>query len=163
MSIAGIHLPTCGKDEWLTPPWLIGSLGHFDLDPCSPVVRPWATAEKHFTINDDGLAQAWSGRVFCNPPYGNKTGLWLGKCAEHKNATALVYARTETADWFEKIWPVAHSVLFIKGRLFFHHVDGSKADHNSGGPSALIAFDEANGWALAGSNIAGKLIRLKFD
>lgn len=163
MSIAGIHSPTCGKDEWLTPPWLIDSLGHFDLDPCSPIVRPWATAEKHFTINDDGLAQTWSGRVFCNPPYGKKTGLWLSKCAEHKNAIALIYARTETTDWFDKIWPVAHSILFIKGRLFFHHVDGSRADDNSGGPSALIAFDGANGRALAGSNIAGKFIRLKFD
>ena len=32
-----------GKDEWLTPPEIIKSLGEFDLDPCSPINRPWAT------------------------------------------------------------------------------------------------------------------------
>lgn len=39
----GSHtLPNQGsKDEWLTPPGIIKSLGEFDLDPCAPVKRPW--------------------------------------------------------------------------------------------------------------------------
>jgi hypothetical protein len=39
-----------GKDEWLTPPEIIKSLGEFDLDPCSPINRPWDTAKNHYTI-----------------------------------------------------------------------------------------------------------------
>lgn len=59
-----------GKDEWLTPPEIIKALGQFDLDPCAPVVRPWDTAERHYSIKDNGLMLPWSGRVWCNPPYG---------------------------------------------------------------------------------------------
>ena len=62
------------KDEWLTPPDLLEKLGTFDLDPCSPIVRPWDTAKHHYTIHDDGLSQTWFGRVWCNPPYGLKSG-----------------------------------------------------------------------------------------
>ena len=57
-----------GKDEWLTPPELVSALGKFDLDPCSPINRPWDTAKKHYTILDDGLTQPWDGKVWCNPP-----------------------------------------------------------------------------------------------
>ena len=52
------------KDEWLTPPDIIKGLGDFDLDPCSPIERPWDTAKKHYCILDDGLKQDWEGRVF---------------------------------------------------------------------------------------------------
>ena len=51
-------------------PEIVSALGPFDLDPCSPVNRPWPTAAQHFTVRDDGLAQAWHGRVWCNPPFG---------------------------------------------------------------------------------------------
>ena len=42
------------NDEWLTPPAIIEKLGTFDLDPCSPIKRPWSTASNHFTVEDDG-------------------------------------------------------------------------------------------------------------
>jgi hypothetical protein len=45
---------TVNNDTWLTPPELIQSLGIFDLDPCSPINRPWDTAKKHYTVNDNG-------------------------------------------------------------------------------------------------------------
>lgn len=60
-------------DEWLTPPAIIDALGPFDLDPASPIERPWPTAARHYTIEDDGLAQPWAGMVWCNPPYGRET------------------------------------------------------------------------------------------
>ncbi|WP_223160903.1 phage N-6-adenine-methyltransferase [Salinicola aestuarinus] len=84
------------KDEWLTPPSILEALGSFDLDPCSPVERPWDTASEHLTLHDDGLSAAWRGRVWLNPPYGRETGLWLEKLAEHGDGIALVFARTET-------------------------------------------------------------------
>ena len=34
--MTGVHSHSMGKDEWLTPPEIIYSLGEFDLDPCSP-------------------------------------------------------------------------------------------------------------------------------
>jgi hypothetical protein len=55
-----------GKSELLTPPELIKALGQFDLDPCSPVNRPWQTALNHYTILEDGLLQRWFGRVWLN-------------------------------------------------------------------------------------------------
>ena len=57
------------KDEWLTPPAILSHLGEFDLDPCSPITRPWDIAKEHYNINDNGLRKEWFGRVFCNPPY----------------------------------------------------------------------------------------------
>lgn len=53
------------KDEWLTPPEIIESLGPFDLDPCAPVNPPWKMADRHYTIKDNGLMQPWAGRVWC--------------------------------------------------------------------------------------------------
>jgi len=153
--MTGIHKPVAEKDEWLTPPEIMQSLGDFDLDPCSPVCRPWDTAKKHLSINDNGLLKEWSGRVWCNPPYGRETGKWLARCSEHKNATALIFARTETKDWVNFVWRKAHSILFIHGRLYFYHVDGSRAKSNSGAPSALISYNEENSRMLAKSKIEG--------
>ena len=51
------------NDEWLTPPEIIKSLGEFDLDPCSPINRPWDTAKKHYSKLDNGFTKKWYGRV----------------------------------------------------------------------------------------------------
>ena len=147
-----------GKDEWLTPPWLIKSLGLFDLDPCSPIVRPWDTAINHYSVEDDGLSSPWFGRVFCNPPYGDQARKWLLKCAEHGNCIALTFARTETKMFFDSVWDRADAVLFIKGRLRFYHVDGTQGD-SAGAPSVLIAYGESNAEILKNSGIEGKFLR----
>ncbi|MDP2141309.1 MAG: DNA N-6-adenine-methyltransferase [Gammaproteobacteria bacterium] len=149
------------KDEWLTPPHIIAALGEFDLDPCSPINRPWPTAAAHYTILDNGLQMPWHGRVWCNPPYGLEAAQWLARCADHGNAIALVFARTETRMFFDHVWPEAHAVLFIEGRLHFHHVDGTRAKANSGAPSVLIAYGAINAADLRRIKIPGKFIRLK--
>ena len=96
---------------------LIRALGPFELDPCAPVVRPWPTANHHFTILDDGLSQQWFGRVWLNPPYGPHTGTWLERLAKHGNGVGLVFARTETRTWFDWIWNAADAVLFLEAEL----------------------------------------------
>lgn len=166
MSIGGHHSPVAGKDEWLTPPEIIQATGPYDLDPFSPFFsRPWDTAKKHFSVVDDGLEQEWEGRVWCNPPYGRETIHALRRCSEHGNATALVFARTETLAWERYVWECAHSVFFFYGRLHFHHVDGTRAPCNSGGPSALICYDKFNServvLALRAGLIRGKFVPLK--
>jgi len=148
-----------GKDEWLTPPSIIKALGEFDLDPCSPIVRPWDTAKKHFNVNDNGLMQDWGGRVWCNPPYGNYAESWLEKCAMHGNAICLTFARTETKMFFRCVWDMADAVLFIKGRLKFFHVDGTEGD-SAGAPSVLIAYGKNNVEILRDCKIKGKFIEL---
>lgn len=148
------------KDEWLTPPEILKKLGSFDLDPCAPVNRPWDTAEKHFTINDNGLSKEWVGRVWCNPPYGKFTGQWLNKLSEHGNGIALIFARTETKLFFDYVWYNADAILFIEGRLYFHHVCGQRAKANSGAPSVLIAYGVENVQRLENSGIPGKFLKL---
>lgn len=148
-----------GKDEWLTPPGIIQSLGQFDLDPCSPIVRPWDTAVKHYNQNDGGLNCEWNGRVWCNPPYGKETAIWLKKCSEYGNAIALTFARTETKMFFDCVWDRATAVLFIKGRLKFHHVSGKQGD-SAGAPSVLIAYGKKNAEILRDSDIKGRFIWL---
>jgi hypothetical protein len=139
-----------GKDEWLTPPHILYALGSFDLDPCAPVNRPWPTADEHYTILDNGLSKPWHGRVWCNPPYGIEAEKWLARLADHGRGTALIYARTETDMFFTQVWEKATALLFLRGRLFFHHVNGIRAAYNSGGPSVLIAYGKQD------ANILGK-------
>ena len=158
MSIGSHHSAKAKTIEWLTPPHIIKSLGIFDLDPCSPLIRPWDTAYKHYTIKDDGLKKPWRGRVWCNPPYGNETEKWLTRCAEHGNAIALIYARTETKMFFQSVWGKASALLFLKGRLHFHFPDGSRCKANSGGPSVLIAYGSASAESLKSSGIPGAYI-----
>ena len=149
------------KDEWLTPPEIIQSLGQFDLDPCAPILRPWNMAKEHFTIEDNGLLKQWSGRVWCNPPYGLQASEWLDKLSNHGNGIALIFARTETRMFFEYVWKKATAVKFLEGRLYFHHVDGSKAKANAGAPSVLIAYGNDNARILNESKVNGKFILLK--
>ena len=151
------------KDEWLTPPDIIKSLGPFDLDPCSPKYRPWDTAELHFDIRDDGLSKEWFGRVWCNPPYGKHTGCWLKKLADHGNGIALIFARTETKMFFDQVWDRASAIYFIKGRIRFHHVDGTKGRYTGGAPSCLVAYGGENIPSLECLTLNGKLVILNND
>lgn len=148
------------NDEWITPKSVLSCLGEFDLDPCAPINRPWDTAKKHYTIEDDGLKQDWKGRVFCNPPYGAEVVKWLDKLAKHGDGIALIFARTETKMFFDTVWKEAHALLFIKGRLTFHHVSGEKASMNAGAPSVLVAYGKKNADALLNACVEGQYIPL---
>lgn len=148
-----------GADEWLTPIEIITALGDFDLDPCSPINRPWDTAAQHYTIADDGLRQQWSGRVWLNPPY-SQAATWLARLANHGHGTALIFARTETRVWFGHVWPKASGLLFIRGRLHFHYPTGKRASANSGAPSVLVAYGERDAEALASAPIPGQYVSL---
>lgn len=159
MSMGGHQSAAMLKDEWLTPPHILRALGPFDLDPCAPVNRPWEMAAKHYTMLDDGLKRPWHGRVWCNPPYGRETGAWLARLAEHDNGIALIFARTETEMFFEHVWGKATSILFLQGRLHFHHVTGERAKANAGAPSCLVAYGADAARRLANCGIPGRLVQ----
>lgn len=150
-----------GKFDWLTPPEIIRALGPFDLDPASPLVRPWPTAARHFTIEDDGLVKAWFGRVWLNPPYGQATGRWLRKLANHGNGIALTFARTETLFFHSEVWDRASAIFFFRRRLTFRNGDGTLAPSAAGAPSCLVAYGGKNVSALVAAGMDGYLVKLR--
>jgi phage N-6-adenine-methyltransferase len=131
------------SDEWPTDPGFFARLdrehGPFDLDPCSSVEN--AKCPRFFARDDDGLAQAWTGRVFMNPPYGRTIGAWMAKAWEASQTTAdlvvcLVPARTDTKWWHD--YAVRGEVVFVQGRLRF-----GGACSSAPFPSAVVIFRNA--------------------
>jgi hypothetical protein len=98
-----------------------------DLDPCSNSHdAPKVAAHQHYTAEDDGLAQPWSGRVFMNPPYGREVGAWIEKLRREwargdvTELIALLPSRTDT-EWFNALTGGTDDavICFIAGRLTF--------------------------------------------
>jgi len=160
MKTNNFNIRTTQKDEYLTPISIIQALGKFKLDPCSPIKRPWDTAEIHFSKKDNGLIKKWKGRVWLNPPYGSETKKWLKKLAKHKNGIALIFARVDTRMFFKYVWGEADAILFLKGRIAFYSVTGEKL-LKAMAPSCLIAYGKNNINSLKKSNIEGFLVKLK--
>ena len=163
MSIGAHQSPVNVNDEWLTPPEILAALGEFDLDPSAcREPRPWPTAKQHYTIFDNGLRKPWRGRVWLNPPYGGPSivGPWMRRMADHGHGTALIFARTETALFFETVWRSASACLFLEGRLFFCYADGRKARNNSGAPSVLIAYGQHDADILERCGLPGAFVKL---
>lgn len=160
LSAGGHENPIMKTDIWLTPPYILKALGEFDLDPCASSVRPWNTARFYYTKEDNGLARTWSGRVWCNPPYGKEAEKWLNKLANHGNGIALIFARTETKSFFRYVWQKADAVLFLKGRLHFYNEKGEQARGNAGAPSCLVAYGQVNARALFLCELEGRFVPL---
>jgi hypothetical protein len=161
MSLSSHQSARMKNDEWLTPPEILQALGPFDLDPCAPVNPPWRTAAHTWNKEQDGLNFHWSGRVWCNPPFGRESAEWMRRMAAHGNGIALLAARTETAMFFEYVWDKADAILFLKGRPHFHYVTGERAEANSGAPICLIAYGEENADCLATCGLPGAFVRLR--
>lgn len=145
--------------DWYTPPWIFEQLGiTFGLDPCHPAERiPWIPAATTYSLPQDGLALPWSGRVWCNPPYGKHTPAWLKKMHEHRNGIALVFARTD-CKWAHDYIFKADAILFLSGRVKF--VDGLGATGGSGAGcgSMLAAWGDECVTALRRLSDKGKFI-----
>lgn len=151
-----MHGGVDAKTEWLTPPEIIRALGPFDVDVCAPIVRPWETAQRHFTIEDNAFAQDWGGtevRKWMNPPYQEPeracklkckkkrcvergyhmpcdipgTVHWMERLVANPNGIALIFARTETGIFFPHVWHKADGIFWFDRRLVFYNVDGTLA------------------------------------
>jgi hypothetical protein len=135
----GSHQRCVGKSQvHLTPRWVIGDLGPFDLDPCAAHPRPWDCARVNYT--EHGLSRAWNGMVWLNPPFNRyEVGEWIQCLADHGNGIALVHARTEAA-WFRPIWRHADLIFFRSSRIKFCRPDGTEQPANSGAPPVFAAF-----------------------
>jgi hypothetical protein len=153
--------PVADSHVWLTPPEILSALGPFDLDPCAaPEPRPWPTAARHITLPECGLVDEWSGRVWCNPPFGSNTEAWLKRMAAHGNGIALVFARTETEMFQRHVWPYIHAALFLAKRPHFYRPDGTRAAGNSGGPIVLLAYSAKDAEDLMTCGLNGALVNV---
>lgn len=68
--------------EWAFIRELEDRFGTFTLDAAA--AKHNAKAKRYYTRDDDGLAQPWTGRVWCNPPYSD-CGAWVRKAWEEWN------------------------------------------------------------------------------
>ncbi|MBQ1449598.1 MAG: adenine methyltransferase [Eggerthellaceae bacterium] len=134
-------MKTSATPEWATPRDLFDELDaefHFDLDVASTDAN--ALCANHYTKSDDGLSKEWTGRVWCNPPYGREISKWMRKAAESNwggVTVCLVPARTDTAWWHDWIVGHASEVRFIRGRLKF-----GGAESGAPFPSAIVIYDK---------------------
>ena len=108
------------NDDVYTPPELFAELRcTFDLDVCAPKGGiPWIPAARHYSVQDDGLAQPWEGRVWMNPPY-SKPQPWIDRFIQHENGIALL--PTSTGKWMIELWQepktkwtMLHKFRFVK-------------------------------------------------
>lgn len=122
-----------GEAEWYTDAKFIESarkvMGSIDLDPASSAAaNETVRATHYFTIEDDGLKQEWTGRIWLNPPY-SKAYLFTKKLLESKSVTesiCLMNNCTET-QWFYDISSAANAIVFTKGRTTFYRADGTES------------------------------------
>lgn len=142
------------SDTYLTPPEWIKALGPFDIDPCCPPMMPWKTAEEMLSLPTDGLSAPWNGRMWLNPPFGQKWLRWMRRLAqEHRNGIGLIAARTETTAFYSVLWGAADALCFVKGRPHFYRLDGTPHPFNSGAPIVLAAYGQENVAALYRANL----------
>lgn len=130
-------------DEWATPQDLFDRLNEefgFDLDVCANEEN--AKCPTFFTKEQDGLSKSWHGRrVFCNPPYDRRVGLFMKKAYEETAmgggetiCVMLVAARTDTK-WWQDYAMQASEIRLIRGRLRF-----GGASSGAPFPSAIVIF-----------------------
>ena len=156
MTTASLEKPT-KSNEWYTPSLYIEAarkvLGCIDLDPAScALANETVKATRYFTKMDDGLAQAWSGKTWLNPPYsleGTPRGmvspresivkLWIQRLiAEYKGghvSEAILLTKADPKQrWFQPLWEFL--ICFVPGKILFNRPDAPPEGHMFG--SCLI-------------------------
>lgn len=128
-------------DLWATPQDFFNELDaefHFTLDVCA--LPENAKCEQFFTPEIDGLSQPWTGRVWCNPPYGREIGQWVRRAhlsvasGGSEVVVMLLPARTDTR-WFHDYIYKKAEVRFLRGRLKFGDLKNSAPF-----PSMVVVF-----------------------
>ena len=141
MSLSAHQSAAMKNDEWLTPPEIVRACGQFDLDPCAPIVRAWDTAARHFTVEDDGLAQPWGGRVWLTIAEDDTISSCLSDCRKHHPRNV------QNAEWSSR-FPLSISVPAPADHLAFVHVAGSvwhkTTPNESGEPENSAQANDGN-------------------
>lgn len=126
-----------GNNEWYTPAEYIelarAVLERIDLDPASCEYANQVVQAAHFfSIELDGLAHEWAGKVWMNPPYGaGCIEPFAEKLTQHvkagdiEEAIVLVNNATETR-WFQDMAQHAAAVCFPRGRIRYYTPEAEK-------------------------------------
>jgi phage N-6-adenine-methyltransferase len=159
------------RNTQLTPSYVLdlvrADLGHIGLDPCTEPDNPTG-ASRFYTVEDDGLAQPWSGfagfdyipcfpPTFVNPPYAKAREPWVERCiaaAAHQPVVLLIPAATDTRI-FQRAAASADAVVFVRGRLKFGVLRPNRRQVAASHGSALLGWGTdlracaALGWAAS--------------
>lgn len=142
-------MKNAGHNDWRTPPWLWRRLDTdygFEVDAAA---RPDNTLCRLFIspAMDATTAAPWDryleqGRrqFFLNPPFNNIEP-FLARAWEAANRGArvvcLLPARVEVTWAHEIVYPFAHEIFFVKGRVRYYH--GSR-NGKPNFPSMVVVF-----------------------
>ena len=121
-----------GENEWYTPPDILERarrvLDGIGLDPASSdAAQVDVRAETYYTIQEDGLAQTWKGRVWMNPPYSSELiGRFIEKLldSDFEQAITLTNNATETQWGRELLTYPGAVVCFPTTRVRFRTPSG---------------------------------------
>lgn len=106
-------------DEWYTPRWLFDALGiRFSIDVCAPPDLTYTSvpADKYFTVEDDGLAQRWTGTIWCNPPY-SRPEPWARRLIHHGDGLLLTHIPMN-AVWCVDVWEACDAIRLFQAMEF---------------------------------------------
>lgn len=106
-------------DEWYTPRWLFNALGiQFSMDVCAPLDQTFSSvpADRHLTIEDDGLSQPWEGTIWCNPPY-SKPEPWARRLIHHGDGLLLTHMPMN-AGWCVDVWEACDAIRLFQAMEF---------------------------------------------
>lgn len=138
--------------EWYTPAEYIQAarevMGGIDLDPAScPIANRTVQATCFYSKEEDGLSKPWCGRLWLNPPYGQRAPAkpslqqaFLQKLLQEyeagqvEQAIALVLAHPNN-NYFQPFWE--YPICFkASGKMRFLREDGTQGTF--GFPVAFI-------------------------
>ena len=119
------YMPISKTDDWATPQYLFDEWNakyQFDLDAAASSTNHkcdnWYGLDHPEESRRDGLAQAWTGTTWVNPPYGRVLNKWVRHAAEQLSPVVMLSpARTDTR-WFHS-YCINQRITFIKGRVKF--------------------------------------------
>jgi hypothetical protein len=135
MNAAQLINQDSGDTEYYTPVNIVdaarATMGGIDLDPFSSLVaNERVKATRIFTVDDDGLKQKWSGRVWMNHPFSREMNtLCIKKIVEEyfdgniEAACCITFAAT-SEKWFQPL--MSFPQCFLSPRTNYFLPDGTR-------------------------------------
>ena len=139
---------TCDSAEWYTPvPYVEAArqvLCGIDLDPASHAeAQLTVRAQRYYDAAHDGLARAWDGRVFLNPPGGLvrqfwghlvahvltgrvPAAIWIGYSLEQLQTLQAGWTGVPPLDY--PVSPIDYPICIPRARIAFKENDAKKAE-----------------------------------
>lgn len=135
------------SDGWYTPTWIIDAarmvFGGIDVDPATcAAAQAIVQAETWYTATEDGLAQPWYGRVWCNPPYSDPLP-WAARMAQSYAASEIESGMmlvncSCSPKWAQLLWRESSAVCLLSRRVQFWHPTKTNGSYDR--DSALFYF-----------------------